>query len=217
MTTPFEIPHFEMPRLRTLARHAIPHVVEGTVVPLVLFLLTRHFVGVWGAVLIGMIWTYVAVGRRLVTGQRVRDPAPRRRHHHRTHRHRDRFGQRRRLLPPAHPRHRARCGRVPPVGGVAPAAGRTAGATLPHPHRRARLRPWRFFLQISLLWAFTQLASTAVTLLLFSQSLATFLVAKTLVVGTDGGASQCRLSGSAGRCAPRVLAHGPPPPASTAP
>ena len=40
----------------------------------------------------------------------------------------------------------------------------------------------RFFLQITLLWAFTQLANAAVTLwLLFSQSLATFLVAKTLV------------------------------------
>src|SRR2546429_9406018 len=71
MTALPAIPHFEIPRLRTLARHAIPHVIEGTVVPLVLFLLTLHFVGVWGAVLIGMGWTYIAVGRRLVTGQRV--------------------------------------------------------------------------------------------------------------------------------------------------
>ena len=54
MTTLSAIPHFEIPRLRTLARHAVPHVIEGTVVPLVLFLLTLHFVGVWGAVLIGM-------------------------------------------------------------------------------------------------------------------------------------------------------------------
>ena len=71
MSTGLEIPHFEIPRLRTLARHAVPHVIEGTVVPLALFLLTLHFVGVWGAVLIGMGWTYIAVGRRLVTGQRV--------------------------------------------------------------------------------------------------------------------------------------------------
>src|SRR3989440_10727887 len=71
MPTRLEIPHFEIPRLRTLARHAVPHVIEGTVVPLLLFLLTLHFVGVWGAVLIGMGWTYIAVGRRLVTGQRV--------------------------------------------------------------------------------------------------------------------------------------------------
>jgi hypothetical protein len=48
----------------------------------------------------------------------------------------------------------------------------------------------RFFLQISLLWAFTQLANATVTLwLLLSQSLATFLVAKTLVSwGLTGGA-----------------------------
>ncbi len=30
MSTRFEIPHFEIPRLRTLARHATPHVIEGT-------------------------------------------------------------------------------------------------------------------------------------------------------------------------------------------
>jgi len=40
---------FEIPRLRTLARHAAPHVLEGTVVPLVLFLLMLRFIGVWGA------------------------------------------------------------------------------------------------------------------------------------------------------------------------
>jgi len=55
MTTPFEIPRFEIPRLRTLARHAVPHVIEGTIVPLALFLLTLRFVGVCGAVLIGLI------------------------------------------------------------------------------------------------------------------------------------------------------------------
>src|SRR5919198_2966460 len=71
MSTRFEIPHFEIPRLRTLARHAAPHVVEGTVIPLALFLLTLRFVGVWGAVLIGLGWTYAAVVRRLVMGQRV--------------------------------------------------------------------------------------------------------------------------------------------------
>ncbi len=40
----------------------------------------------------------------------------------------------------------------------------------------------QFFLRITLLWAFTQLANASLTLwLLLSQSLATFLVAKTLV------------------------------------
>src|SRR4029453_12871403 len=54
MTTAFEKPHFEIPRLRTLARHAVPHVIEGTIVPLALFLLTLHFLGVWGAVVTGV-------------------------------------------------------------------------------------------------------------------------------------------------------------------
>jgi hypothetical protein len=53
-------------------------------------------------------------------------------------------------------------------------------------HERVR----QFFLRITLLWAFTQLANAALTLwLLLSQSLATFLVAKTLVSwGLTGGA-----------------------------
>ena len=64
MSTRLEIPHFEMPRLRTLARHAAPHVVEGTVVPLALFLLTLRLVGVWGAVLIGLGWTLLSAAGR---------------------------------------------------------------------------------------------------------------------------------------------------------
>ena len=40
----------------------------------------------------------------------------------------------------------------------------------------------QFFRQVTLLWAVTQLANASVTLwLLFSESLATFLIAKTLV------------------------------------
>ena len=185
MSTLPAIPHFEIPRLRTLARHAVPHVIEGTVVPLVLFLLTLHFVGVWGAVLIGMGWTYIAVGRRVVTGQRV--PG---------------------ILLLASVTITARTvvaiasGSVvvyflQPTLGTAlvacafllsvplgkPLAERLARDFCPIPSGVLAQAPVRrFFLQITLLWAFTQLANAAVTLwLLFSQSLATFLVAKTLV------------------------------------
>jgi hypothetical protein len=193
MSNRLEIPHFEIPRLRTLARHAVPHVLEGTVVPLVLFLLTLHFVGVWGAVLIGMGWTYVAVGRRLVTGQRV--PG---------------------ILLLASVTITARTvvaiasGSVvvyflQPTLGTAliatafllsvplgrPLAERLARDFCPIPSGVLSQAPVRrFFLQITLLWAFTQLANAGVTLwLLFSQSLATFLVAKTLVSwGLTGGA-----------------------------
>jgi hypothetical protein len=193
MSTRLEIPHFEMPRLRTLARHAAPHVVESTIVPLALFLLTLHFLGVWGAVLIGLGWTYTAVVRRLLMGQRV--PG---------------------ILVLAAVTLTARTvvamasGSVvvyflQPTLGTAlvagafllsvplrrPLAERLARDFCPIPSGVLAHAPVRrFFLQISLLWAFTQLANATVTLwLLFSQSLATFLVAKTLVSwGLTGGA-----------------------------
>ena len=185
MSTRFEIPRFEMPRLRTLARHAAPHVIEGTVVPLALFLLTLHFVGVWGAVLIRLGWTYVAVARRLLTGQRVPGIL---------------------LLTAVTLTARTviamASGSVvvyflQPTLGTAlvagafllsvplgrPLAERLARDFCPIPSGVLAHAPVRrFFLQISLLWAFTQLANATVTLwLLLSQSLATFLVAKTLV------------------------------------
>jgi hypothetical protein len=185
MSNHFEIPRFEMPRLRTLARHAAPHVVEGTVVPLALFLLTLHFVGVWGAVLIGLGWTYAAVARRLVMRQRVPGIL---------------------LLTAATLTARTVVAMVSgsvvvyflqPTLGTAliagafllsvplgrPLAERLARDFCPIPSGVLAHAPVRrFFLQISLLWAFTQLANATLTVwLLFSQSLATFLVAKTLV------------------------------------
>jgi hypothetical protein len=185
MSNHFEIPHFEMPRLRTLARHAAPHVVEGTLIPLALFLLTLHFVGVWGAVLIGLGWTYAAVARRLVMRQRVPGIL---------------------LLTAATLTARTVVAMVSgsvvvyflqPTLGTAlvagafllsvplgrPLAERLARDFCPIPSGVLAHAPVRrFFLQISLLWAFTQLANAALTVwLLFSQSLATFLVAKTLV------------------------------------
>jgi len=193
MSTLLEIPHFEMPRLRTLARHAAPHVVESTIIPLALFLLTLHFLGVWGAVLIGLGWTYAAVLRRLLMGQRV--PG---------------------ILLLASVTLTARTviamasGSVvvyflQPTLGTAlvagafllsvplrrPLAERLARDFCPIPSGVLAHAPVRrFFLQISLLWAFTQLANATLTLwLLLSQSLATFLVAKTLVSwGLTGGA-----------------------------
>jgi intracellular septation protein A len=63
--------HFEIPRLRDLARHAIPHIVEATLVPLALFYGFLWLVGVWGAILAALGWSYVAVARRLLTGRRI--------------------------------------------------------------------------------------------------------------------------------------------------
>ena len=182
-----------MPRLRTLARHAVPHVLEGTVVPLALFLLMLRFIGVWGAVLMGLGWTYVAVARRLVTGRRVPGVL---------------------LLAAVTLTARTVIAIVSgsvvvyflqPTLGTAliagafllsvplgrPLAERLARDFCPIPtpvlmHERVR----QFFLRITLLWAFTQLANASLTLwLLLSQSLTMFLVAKTLVSwGLTGGA-----------------------------
>ncbi|MDQ6854024.1 MAG: DUF3159 domain-containing protein [Actinomycetota bacterium] len=171
--------------MRTLARHALPHVLEGTVVPLALFLLTLRLVGVWGAVLIGLGWTYVAVGRRLLTGRRV--PG---------------------ILVLGAVTLTARTVVAMVSGSVVvyflqPTLGTAlvAGAFLlsvplrrPLAQRLARdfcpiredvlenTHVRRFFRQVTLLWAVTQLANASVTLwLLLSESLATFLIAKTLV------------------------------------
>jgi hypothetical protein len=176
---------FEIPRLRTLARHALPHVVEGTVVPLALFLLTLRLVGVWGAVLIGLGWTYAAVGRRLLTGRRVPGIL---------------------VLGAVTLTARTVVAMVSgsvvvyflqPTLGTAlvagafllsvplrrPLAQRLARDFCPIPEdvlENAHVR--RFFRQVTLLWAVTQLANASVTLwLLLSESLATFLIAKTLV------------------------------------
>jgi hypothetical protein len=176
---------FEIPRLRTLARHALPHVLEGTVVPLVLFLLTLRLVGVWGAVLIGLGWTYAALIRRLVTGRRVPGIL---------------------VLGAVTLTARTVVAMVSgsvvvyflqPTLGTAlvagafllsvplgrPLAQRLARDFCPIPEDvLANTHVRRFFRQVTLLWAVTQLANASVTLwLLFSESLATFLVAKTLV------------------------------------
>ena len=56
----------ELPDLRTVARHAAPRIVEGTVVPLVIFAVGLRLVGVWGSMIVGLAWVYGAVLTRLV-------------------------------------------------------------------------------------------------------------------------------------------------------
>jgi len=61
----------ELPRLRAVARHALPNLLEATFVPLALFYTTMWLLGVWGALLAALAWSYGALLRRLITGQRV--------------------------------------------------------------------------------------------------------------------------------------------------
>ncbi len=64
-------PQFELPRLRVLARHAVPRFVEGTVIPVSLFMVMIRLTGVWGAMFVGLAYSYIAAVRRLVRGRQV--------------------------------------------------------------------------------------------------------------------------------------------------
>ncbi len=63
--------HFDLPRLRDMARHAVPHAVEASLIPLVLFYGTLRVMGVWSALLASLAWCYVGLVRRLVRRQPV--------------------------------------------------------------------------------------------------------------------------------------------------
>ncbi|MHB8670641.1 MAG: VC0807 family protein [Acidimicrobiales bacterium] len=62
----------ELPRLGTLARHALPHLVESTLVPLALFYGFLWLVGIWTALVVALGWSWVAVARRVL----LRRPVP---------------------------------------------------------------------------------------------------------------------------------------------
>jgi hypothetical protein len=64
-------PPLEIPRLRALARHALPNLVEATVVPLLVFYAALWLVGVWGGLVGALVWSYTATARRLVMGRPV--------------------------------------------------------------------------------------------------------------------------------------------------
>lgn len=180
--------HLEIPALSTIARHAALRVVEGTLVPLALFLGALHLLGVWGAVVAGLAWVYALIGVRLALGRRVPGVLL--------------IGA---LTMTARTMIALASGSVlvyflqPSlatmfVGGAfllsvaldRPLASRLASDFCPLPDDiRANTHVRRFFRQISLLWAFTQLANAALTVwLLVTQSLGTFVVARAAVSST---------------------------------
>jgi intracellular septation protein A len=62
---------FEFPRVRTLLRNTVPGVIEGSVLPVLLFVAALRMVGLWGAIVAGLGFAYVAIGRRLVKRRQV--------------------------------------------------------------------------------------------------------------------------------------------------
>lgn len=60
-----------LPQPRKVLRHALPVVLEGVVGPLVLFYLLLVVSGFRGALIAALSWSYLALGRRLLKGERI--------------------------------------------------------------------------------------------------------------------------------------------------
>jgi len=177
--------HLEIPDLRTIARHVTPRIIEGTLVPVVLLMLTLRFLGPRGAMLAGLVWVYSAIGVRLVLRRRVPGIL---------------------FLGAATLTARTAISLVsgstivyflqPSLGTALvataflisvplgrPLAGKLAADFCPLPDEMyANEHVRRFFRRISLLWAFAQASNATITIwLLLTQSLATFVLARVAV------------------------------------
>jgi hypothetical protein len=177
--------HMEIPDLRTVVRHALPRFVEGTVVPVALFLIGLHVLGVWGAMTAGLAWVYSAIAVRLwlrrpvpgilalgavtLTARTVVAIASRSVVVY--------------FLQPSLGTMLVAAAFLLSVPLDRPLAGRLAADFCPlshEMHTNAHVR--RFFRHISLLWAFVQTANAGITIwLLFSQSLSTFVLLRMAV------------------------------------
>lgn len=63
--------HFEIPRLVVLARHAGPHLLEATLIPLGIFYLSLWQWGAFAAIWAALGWSYLALLYRVATRRRV--------------------------------------------------------------------------------------------------------------------------------------------------
>src|SRR5947207_12671266 len=61
----------EIPNFRVLGRHVVPRVIEGTVIPLALFVVGLHVLGIWAAMIAGLVWMYAAIFLRIALHRRV--------------------------------------------------------------------------------------------------------------------------------------------------
>ena len=63
--------HFELPRLRELARRSFPQILEAMLVPLVLFYAALWALGPTGAICAALAWNYLALLRRIWRRERL--------------------------------------------------------------------------------------------------------------------------------------------------
>jgi hypothetical protein len=177
--------HLEIPDLRTVVRHAAPRFIEGTVIPLALFLVGLRVIGVWGAMTAGLAWVYTAILVRVLMRRTVpgilmlggvtltaRTIVALVSHSVVVY-----------FLQPSLATMLVAATFLLSVPLDRPLAGKLAHDFCPLPSEvvsNAHVR--RFFRQVSLLWAFAQTANAGLTIwLLFSQSLGTFVVLRMVV------------------------------------
>ena len=60
-----------MPHPKAALRHAVPVIFEGLVAPAVIFYLTLMVAGFRGALIAALVWSYAAVIRRILRGERI--------------------------------------------------------------------------------------------------------------------------------------------------
>jgi hypothetical protein len=186
LTEHLPTPHvIHLPPIRELARRTAEHVLEATVVPMLLFYLILTMIGLRWALVAALGWSYAAIARRLLTRQRL--PG---------------------LLVLAAVLFTARTAIALSTGSIfiyflqptlgtflvaglfliSVPMGRPLAERLAHDFCAlpdsliANVRVKKFFLRISLLWAFTYLINGGMTLyLLMSSSLGTYLILRHVV------------------------------------
>ena len=182
---------FEIPPFRVIARHALPRVVEGAVVPTLLFVTLLRLGGPSWAIAGGLVWSALLMGFRLIRRQRIPTIVL--------------LGLGALALRTALALA-AGSGFVyflqPTLGTAAVGCVFLASAMLGRPVILRLARDFcplpddvmdhghlrRFFLGISVLWGAVQLLNAGLTLwLLLSQSLGTFVVVRTTVAYTLTG------------------------------
>jgi hypothetical protein len=57
--------------LLAVGRRSLPHLLEATLIPALLFYVVMTFIGTGAAMIIVLLWTFGAVARRLMQGQRI--------------------------------------------------------------------------------------------------------------------------------------------------
>ncbi len=171
-----------IPRLRDIVRHALPNVIEGRLIPLVLFVGFLEVVGTLSALLIALGWSVTTIVYRVSTGRRVpglivissaaltaRTIATLITGSMVVY-----------LIQPTISTIVIGCAFLVSIPAGRPLAERLATDIVPlDDATRAHPLVHQFFVRLSLLWALTSLVNAAVTVwLLMTQSTTTFMVVK---------------------------------------